>query len=81
MKKTIEKPHFKITIESNDAYEALMVVDEISDMGETYSCLCEILKELRAKRKYGDEKKKITWEEAEQFVLDIVNTYSFKQEL
>jgi hypothetical protein len=81
MKKTIKQPYFKITVESDDAYEVGRVINEISDMKVTYFCLCEILKELRDKRKYGDEKKKITWEEAEQFVLDIVNTYSFKQEL
>jgi hypothetical protein len=81
MKKTIKKPYFKITVESDDAYKVDRRINEIADAKELYFCLCEILKELRDKRKYGDENKKITWEEAEQFVLDIVNTYSFKQEL
>lgn len=80
MKKTIKKPYFKITVESDDAYEVGRVVNEISDMQETYFCLCEILSELRKKRKYGASDE-TTWEKAEQFILDIVNTYNFKQEL
>jgi hypothetical protein len=81
MKKTIKKPYFKITVESDDAYEVGRIVSEIADMGETYSCLCEILIELRKKRKYEVSKKKQSWEEVEQFIFDIVNQYNFKQEL